>query len=170
MAYVSQSATLLMGGIMSLPNTNCPRIFNFIMWYVDCTAKSAAARIPINGSASSTYVSCGFYVCTRFPNTWCILSMVAFSFGLPGEAGLVLIPYSFSIKLFLNSWLRNSLPRSYVISTGRGYRTSHVVYIKFSVVIAFLSLYCVTSNHPVMGSIILTAFNIILYLPFLRIL
>ena len=67
-------------------------------------------------------------------------------------------------------WLSNSLPWPYAISTGHGYCTSHVVSTKFAFVIAFLSLYCFISNHPVTGSIIVTDFNIKGYLPFLRIL
>ena len=60
-----------------------------------------AARIPIHGSTSYKFVSCRLYVLTRLPNTYCVLSMIASACGLPGEAGLVLIPYSYSIKIFL---------------------------------------------------------------------
>ena len=41
---------------MSLPKTSWPGIFSFVWWYVERTVKAAAARIPIKGSASSTYV------------------------------------------------------------------------------------------------------------------
>ena len=126
--------------------------------------------MPIHGSTSSTYISCILYVRTRFPITWCILYVVAFSRGLPGKSGLVLIPYYCSVKILLNSWLNNSPPWSYLISTGHGYRTSRVVYTKFSITIAFLSLYSVISNHPVTGSIILEVFKIKGSLPFLSIL
>ena len=164
-----QSAMWLVGGIMSLPKNNWPGIFYLFRLYVYITSKSAAAGIPINGSESSTYVSCIFYVRTRFPNNLCILSMAVFSCGFPGGSGLVLIMYSFSVKLFINLWPRNYPPRSYVIYTGHGYRTRHVVSTKFAIVIAFLSLYFITSNYAVMGSIILTALGIRGSFPFLRI-
>ena len=54
---------------MSLPETNWPGIFSFNRLYVDRTENSAAAKIPINGSASSTYVSCRLYVRKSFPYT-----------------------------------------------------------------------------------------------------
>ena len=57
-----------------------------------------------------------------------------------------------------------------MISIGHGYRTSHVVSTNFTVVIDLLSLYCVTSNHLVTGSIIVTDFKIRGSLNFLRIL
>ena len=41
---------------MYLPKTSWPGIFSFVLWYVDRTSKDSAARIPIHGSASSTYV------------------------------------------------------------------------------------------------------------------
>ena len=71
-----------------------------VLWYTDCTVKAAAARIPIHSSASSIYVSCVLYERTRLPSTQCILSMIEFDYGLPGESGLLLIPYSFSIKIY----------------------------------------------------------------------
>ena len=95
-------------GTTPWPKTNWPEILCLVWWYICCTAKAAAVSIPIQGSESSTYASCRLYVHTRLPNTWCIFSMVAFTCGLLGEAGLVLIPYYFSIKLLLNSWLRKS--------------------------------------------------------------
>ena len=165
-----QSATWFMGKIIYQPKTSCPRIFPLVVWYVERTAKAAAARIPIHGSSSSTYVSCRCYVRTILPSTLCILSTIAFAYGFPGDAGLVLIPYLFSIKLFVNSLPRNYPLRSYTTSTGHGYQTSHVVSTKFTIVIAFLSLYCVTSNHPVKGSIIVMDFKIKGAFPFLRVL
>ena len=45
-----------------------PGIFCLVRWYLIFTAKSAAARMPIHGSASSKYVSCRLYVCTIFPS------------------------------------------------------------------------------------------------------
>ena len=140
-----------------------------VMCYVNHTTKVAAARITIHGSASSTYISCRLYMRTRFPSSWCIISMIVLDCGLPRETGLVLIKYSFPIKLFLNLWPRNYTPRSYMISTGHGYRTSHVVSTKFSFAISFFFVCCVTSNHPVMGSIIVTGFKIKIYFPSLRV-
>ena len=88
---------------MLCPNTSWPRLLPLVLWYVERTAKSADARIPIHGSASFTYVSCRLYFCARFLNTLCILYLVAFVCGLPGGSGLVLITYSLSINRFLNS-------------------------------------------------------------------
>ena len=105
-------ATWHIGRIVSLPKTSWPGILHLVLWYVERTVKSAAARIPIHGPAPSTYVSCKFYVRTRFPSTWCSIFTIAFACGLPGDTDLVLIPYSFSIKLSLNSWPRNSPPWS----------------------------------------------------------
>ena len=96
--------------------------------------------------------------------------MVAFACGLTEEACFVLIPYSCSTNLFLNSLPRIYPPHSYVISTGHGYHTRHVVSTKFAIFIAFLFLYCVIPNQLVMGSIIVTAFNIKGSTPFLSIL
>ena len=126
--------------------------------------------MSIHGSELSMYASCRLYVRTIFPNTWCILYMVVFACEFPGEAGLALIPFSCSIKLLLNSWQRNSPPWSYVISAGHVYWTSHVVTTRFSIVIDFLSLYCLFPNHPVTGYIVVTYFTIRGSLHFLRIL
>ena len=165
-----QFSILLIGSIMSRPKTDWIIIFCFVWWYVLCTMKYASARMPIHGSASSTYVSCILYVCKRFLKTWYIISMVTFACGFPGGSGSVLIPYSCSIKILLNSWPRNYPPQSYVIYTGHGYQTSHLVSTKFVIIISFLSLYCVISNHPVTVSIIVTTFKIRGSLPFLHIL
>ena len=73
-------------------------------------AKAVAARMPIHGSASSTYVSCRLYERTRFPSNWCIISMVAFASGLPEGAGFFLTPYYCFIKILLNSRLSNYPP------------------------------------------------------------
>ena len=81
---------------------------------------------------------------------------------------LVLVIYSCSINLFLNN--SNSPPWSNVIYTGHGYRPNHVVSTKFTVVMFSLSLYCVTSNHMVMASIIVIDLTIKGYFPFLCIL
>ena len=96
---------------------------------------------------------------TILPITLCILYMVAFACGLPVEAGFVLIQYSCYIKQLLNLQLSNYHPWSCIIYTGHRYRTNQVVSTKFTIVIDFLSLYCVISNHPVMVSIIVTVFK-----------
>ena len=58
---------------------------------------------------------------------------------------------------------------SYVIYIGLGYLDSHVVSTKFVIVISLLSLYSVILNHPVTGSMIVTAFRSKLYfLPFIH--
>ena len=164
-----QSTTWVMGRIMSQPKTSWPGILPLVVWYVERTAKADAPRITIHGSASYIYVSCRLYVRTILPSTWCILSTIVFACRLPGDEGLLLIPYSFSIKLFLNSWPRNSPHWSYVISNCHDYWTSRVVSTKFAIVVNFLSRYCVSSNYPVTGSIIVTDFKIKGYLPFLHI-
>ena len=80
---------------MSRPNNNRNGLFSLFSWYLLLTAKYAAARMHIHGSASSTYVYCGLNVDTVLPRTSCIFSIVVFALGFPGEAGLVLIPYYF---------------------------------------------------------------------------
>ena len=50
-----------------------------------------------------------------------------------------------------------------MISIGIGYIYSHVVSTKFAIDITLLSLYWVTSNHPVIGSIIVTDFKFRFY-------
>ena len=56
-----------------------------------------------------------------------------------------------------------------MISIDVWYLESHVVSTKLEIDIAILSLYCVISNHPVTGSIIVTAFSCKFYFyPFLR--
>ena len=72
--------------------------------------------------------------------------------------GLKVILYSISVRYFLNSWPVNYLSWSYMISIGIGYLDSHVISTKWVISIAVLLLYCVTSNHPVTGSIMVTAF------------
>ena len=141
------SATWFIGKIMSRPKISWPGLFSLVLWYVDCTAKAAASRIPINGSASSTYASCRLNVRTRFLSTLFILYIIAFACGFLEGSGLVLKPYSFSIRIFLNSRPRNYPHRSYVISTGHVYLNSYIVSTKLTIVINFLSLYCVISKH-----------------------
>ena len=57
-----------------------------------------------------------------------------------------------------------------MISTDHGYRTSHVVSTKFLIIINLLLLYCVNSKNLVLGSIIVTEFNIKVSILFLHIL
>ena len=155
-----QSTIVLIGIIVSRPNKNWPKILSLIIWFVYHTAKAYSARIPIHGSAPSMYVSHIFYVCVRRSITWCILYVITFACGFSGEFGLYFIPYSSSLKLFFKSRPMNSDPWSYLTSTGQGYLVNHVFYTMSKTVIAFLSLYCVTYNHPVTGPIILKSFNI----------
>ena len=115
--------------------------------------------MPIHGSFFPTYVCCTFKARTRFPRTWWICSNIAFGMRFPEVLGLTVIPYSSWIRVFLNSLPINYFPWSYVISIGLGYLYSHVDSSKFSIVIALLSSYCKISNHPVMGSIIVTDFR-----------
>ena len=96
-------------------------------------------------------------VCTRFPRTWWILSNTILDMGFPKVPGLAVIPYSISVRYFMNSWLINSFPWSYIIYIGLGYLDSHIVSTKFAIDIALLSSYRTFSNHPVIGSIIATA-------------
>ena len=137
-----QSSMLFIGRIISRTKNIRPGILSLVLWYVDFTAKAADTSIPIHGSAPSTSSPCRLYVRTRFPSTWCILSMISFFCLFLGGDFLVLISYSFSIKIFLNLWPRNSPLQSYVISTSHGYRTSHIVSTKLAMVISLLSLYC----------------------------
>ena len=94
-----QSYTLFIGRIFSWTKSAGLECFTLVLWYVYCTVNGTVARIPIHGSTSYTNVSCRFYVCTRFPSNWCIISMISFACGFLGK--IVLIPYLFSIKLFL---------------------------------------------------------------------
>ena len=106
--------------------------------------------------------------CTRFPRTWLIRSNTVLDMGFSEVLDLAVIPYSVLIRHFLNSRPINSYPWSYMISIGLGYLDSHVVSTKFVIYIALLSSYCVISNHPVTGSILVTAFIFIFYFcPFL---
>ena len=87
---------------MSRPKTDWPGIFYLVRWYVLLTVKTSVARMNIHVSASVTYVYCILYARKIFPSTGCILSIVAFTYRFPGKSGLVLIPYSCSIKILLN--------------------------------------------------------------------
>ena len=57
----------------------------------------------------------------------------------------------------------NSDPWSYVIYIGRGYVVNHVVSTKLSIDITLLSSCCIILNHPVIGSILVTAFSFKFY-------
>ena len=154
---------------MSCTKTSLPRVLYLILWYIDITEKNSAARITIQVSASSTYVSSTLYVCTRFTNTWWILSMIEFAWAFLRNFGFIFIPYYFSIKAFLKYLLSSYPPRSYLMSIGHGYLANNVGYTNVAIIIAFLSSYFPISNHPGMGYIIVTAFNIRVYFTFLRI-
>ena len=117
--------------------------FCLVQWYLIRTGKAAAARKSIHGSELSTYVYCRLYVSYVHDSLVLDVFVVAFSYGFPMESGLLLIPYTFSIKIILNLRPRNYLPWSYVISTGHGYWTSQIVSTKSAIVIAFLLLYYV---------------------------
>ena len=154
---------------MSQPKTKRPVLFYLVRWYIDRTVKATAARIIIQGSALSTYVSYILYVRIRLSNFQFIISMSAFACGFHGEAGLVLIAYFCSIKLLWTcDWGVLLLGHTWFLH--HGYCTSQVVSTTFEIVIAFLLLYWVISNHSVTGSIIVTAFRIKGYFPFLHIL
>ena len=57
-----------------------------------------------------------------------------------------------------------------MISVGLGYIVNHVVSTKFDIDITILSSYCSISDHPITGSIMVTAFRFEFYLcPFLLI-
>ena len=51
--------------------------------------------------------------------------------------GLAVIPYSYSIRYFLNLLPINSDPWSYVISVGLGYLVNHIFSNKFAIYVAF---------------------------------
>ena len=68
----------------------------------------------------------------------------------------------------MNSLPINYDPWSYMISIGLEYLVNHVVSTKFTIDIALLSSYLIDPNHPVTGSIVVTAFIIKFYLcPFI---
>ena len=96
---------------------------------------------------------------TRFPRTWWLHPNSTLDIGFPEVLGLAVITYYVSIRDFMNSWPTNSFTWSYVISIGLGYLDSHVVSIKFTIYITLLSSYYAISNHPVTGSIIVSAFR-----------
>ena len=96
---------------------------------------------------------------TSFPRTWLISSNIALEMGFPKSLGLEVILYSYSIRDFPNSRPINYSPWSNLMYIGLGYLDSHKVSTKLAIVIALLSSYSKTSNHPVTGSIILTAFR-----------
>ena len=102
------------------------------------------------------------YVQFCLKNKW-IISNIAFKNGLPNEIGLAIIPFFFQWG-FPNSLPINSDPWSYVIYVGHGYLVIHLVSTKFTIVITSWSSYCVISNHPVTGFIIVTDFIFMSYL------
>ena len=85
---------------MSRPKTRWPELLPLVLCQVNFTEKSAAARITIHGSASSTYISGRLYIRATFSNTRFILSVISFDCGFLGGSGLVFIKYYSYIKLF----------------------------------------------------------------------
>ena len=79
--------------------------------------------------------------------------------GLHDKFGLGTIPYYSLIKDFLNPLQINYDTNSYVISVDQGYLVFHIASTHFENFITCLSLYCVISNYPVMGSITVTDFR-----------
>ena len=77
--------------------------------------------------------------------------------------GLEVIPYHLSIRDFLNSWPINYDIWYYVISIGLGYIVNHVVSNNSVIDIALLLSYYLILNHPVTGSIMVTAFRFKFY-------
>ena len=126
--------------------------------------------MTIHVTSLSTYFPCMFYVCTRFSNTKWILSNITLEGVFLNVIGLAFIPYSSFIKGFLKSWSINSYHPPYVIYVFQGCLVIHTVSTKFTIFFGYLYIYFVISNHPVMGSIIITGFiNKLSLLPFLRI-
>ena len=72
--------------------------------------------------------------------------------------------YYLSIGYLMNSRPMNYNPWSYMIYVGQGYLVKHIVSTKLAIVIAHLSLYSSISNHPVTGSIKVTALILKFYL------
>ena len=70
-------------------------------------------------------------------------------------------------QIFLNSLPINYYPWLYMISIGERFGMPHI-YANFAMVIAILLSYCIITNHPVTGFIIVTVFSIRFFLfPFL---
>ena len=101
-----QFTTYLIIRIIFRPKTSCPRLLSLILWYVRCTVKVAATRIPIHSSASSMYFSCILYVRTIFLNNLWILSF--FWFWNYGGSWLhfytILLFYQIILKLITNEF------------------------------------------------------------------
>ena len=106
----------------------------------------------------STYVSLMLNVRTKFPRAWWICSNILLKVLITKVLVLAVIPYYFSIKGFMNSLPIDYDLWSYMISVGLAYIFNHVVSTNFVIYTALLSSYCVILNHPVTGSIKVTAF------------
>ena len=74
---------------------------------------------------------------------------IALEVGFLNTVGLYFISYSSCIREFLKSLPIHYYPWSYIISVGQGYLYIVRVSNKFDISIAFLPLYCVTSNYYV---------------------
>ena len=95
-----------------------------------------------------------------FPTAWWIRSNILLEVGFLEVLVLAVIPYSFSIGYFLNSWPISYDPWSYMISIGLGYLVNHVVSTMFVIDNTIWSLYCVILNHHVTGSIMVKSFRL----------
>ena len=137
--------------IMMRPSTSWPGMACNVVGYILRTSKALADIIPDQGSSLYRWLFFKSNVCTRFSITWWILSNIEFYWGFAVVAHLALIPYSVFIRLLLNAWPRNSFPQLCVIIVVLWYLHRQVFSTKFSIVASRLSLYCIISNHWLMG-------------------
>ena len=143
--------------IISRPNNNWPRLQSFNLFSAEKFFNAVTTKMPDHGSSLSIYVSVIFYVYTRLPRTEWIYSNIELEVLFPDVIGLDNIPYSVSIRDFMNSWPMNSDTWSYLIYVGLRYLTNHVVSTNFAIYITYLSLCCVIFIHPVTRYIMVTS-------------
>ena len=134
-------------------------IITFQPIFVEKITNAESDKMPIHGPYQYTWVYFLLYVSTMLPKNKWIVSNVALEVVFPDELFFALIPYYFSIRVFMNSWKINADPWSYEISVDQGYLVIHIVSTNFAIFIAHLSLYCVISNHRVMGLTVVTDFR-----------
>ena len=132
-------ATCSIGKIISLPDTNFSDYFWLVVWNVERIEKYYASIMSFQGSSSSKIFLSSSNVLTKLSSTWFIRLMIELAWGFPYVSGLEIILYSYSMKVFFNSWPKNSYPRQYVISVGRGYLASHVFPTNLVIAIVLLS-------------------------------
>ena len=147
------------GRIKSLPNNNWRGIQHLIVFVDEKITNYAAAKMTNYGSYLLTEDYVMLQVLNRFPRTWQIHYNTTLDMGFAEVLGLAVIPYYVSIRDFMNSWPINYDPWLYFIYIGLGYLDNHIVSTNFVIDTNPLSLYCSTSNYPVTGSIIVTAFR-----------